>query len=345
VSIKFLISNITAGIVIGKGGASIRKLNEVSGTVIAISNGKDCYPNTASRIVQINGLESDVCLAQHMIWEVIGLETQSAPSEKTAWMPGSEASHSYDHVVVEGQITIPANAAGAVLGKGGATMRSISSECSVTIAMSNKEDAESTEERILAISGELSMCARCVTLIIKKMCEEGESVDFTYKSGQYPSGKHHFVEEPAAREASARVQYVPASGFVKDYRQVATFSSGGGGAFGAPYGKAGLNYGLGTLDTPGDFGAAGAAAMLSSTSTITLAVADALVGSILGPKGATIHEIMSLSGGAKVSVSPRGEFVEGTTNRVVTITGSPSSTQTACRIVQQVLARNAAGEL
>lgn len=49
-----------------------------------------------------------------------------------------------------------------------------------------------------------------------------------------------------------------------------------------------------------------------------------------------MREIMSLSG-AKVVVSPRGEFAEGTTNRVVTITGSPSCAQTAHVFVTQKL--------
>lgn len=41
-----------------------------------------------------------------------------------------------------------------------------------------------------------------------------------------------------------------------------------------------------------------------------------------------MREIISLSG-AKVVVSPRGTYAEGTKNRIVTITGSPISAQTA----------------
>lgn len=105
-----------------------------------------------------------------------------------------------------------------------------------------------------------------------------------------------------------------------------------------------MDYGVGAV---GGFGGNslsatdGAAELLSSTTTMTLAVSDSLVGSILGPKGATMQEIMNLSDG-KITVSPRGEFVEGTTNRLVTITGTPSAAQTACRIVQQLIQRAAA---
>jgi hypothetical protein len=49
-----------------------------------------------------------------------------------------------------------------------------------------------------------------------------------------------------------------------------------------------------------------------------------------------MREIMSLSG-AKIVISPRGEYTDGNTNRTVTITGSPHSAQTAHLYVTQKL--------
>lgn len=66
----------------------------------------------------------------------------------------------------------------------------------------------------------------------------------------------------------------------------------------------------------------------TATTTIHMEVPDELIGNILGKRGATIAEIQSLSG-AKVSVSPRGEFVAGTTNRIVSIVGTFQSAQMA----------------
>ena len=42
---------------------------------------------------------------------------------------------------------------------------------------------------------------------------------------------------------------------------------------------------------------------------------------------------MTSLSGAKISISQRGEFVEGTNNRLVTITGSPACAQTAHTLV------------
>jgi hypothetical protein len=75
-----------------------------------------------------------------------------------------------------------------------------------------------------------------------------------------------------------------------------------------------------------------------SNTQIQITVTDALVGNILGRQGTTLREIMSLSG-ARITVSPRGEYEEGTTNRIVTIVGSPAATQTAHLFVQQKLSQ------
>eukprot|EP00601_Ochromonadales_sp_CCMP2298_P006878 CAMPEP_0173212852 /NCGR_PEP_ID=MMETSP1141-20130122/25049_1 /TAXON_ID=483371 /ORGANISM="non described non described, Strain CCMP2298" /LENGTH=278 /DNA_ID=CAMNT_0014139955 /DNA_START=60 /DNA_END=897 /DNA_ORIENTATION=+ len=74
----------------------------------------------------------------------------------------------------------------------------------------------------------------------------------------------------------------------------------------------------------------------AAETVITLSVPNELMGNIFGKQGATLREIISLSG-ARVSVSGRGEFMEGTNNRVVTITGTPGSAQTAHLFINQRL--------
>jgi hypothetical protein len=73
-----------------------------------------------------------------------------------------------------------------------------------------------------------------------------------------------------------------------------------------------------------------------SDTTITLSVPDELIGNIFGRQGATMREIIALSG-AKIVVSPRNEFIPGTNNRLVTITGSPTAAQTAHLFITQRL--------
>ncbi|XP_015837112.1 RNA-binding protein Pasilla isoform X2 [Tribolium castaneum] len=63
-------------------------------------------------------------------------------------------------------------------------------------------------------------------------------------------------------------------------------------------------------------------------------IAEVIVGAILGPGGRSLVEIQQLSG-ANIQISKKGIFAPGTRNRIVTITGSPQSINTAQYLIEQ----------
>ena len=68
--------------------------------------------------------------------------------------------------------------------------------------------------------------------------------------------------------------------------------------------------------------------IISANTTLNVAIPDSIISTVFGSN--VLYEIMNLSG-ANIVVSPRpphGQFVEGTTNRVVTITGPPACSNT-----------------
>mmetsp|Transcript_1510 Transcript_1510/g.5233 ORF Transcript_1510/g.5233 Transcript_1510/m.5233 type:complete len:83 (-) Transcript_1510:44-292(-) len=65
-----------------------------------------------------------------------------------------------------------------------------------------------------------------------------------------------------------------------------------------------------------------------------MGVPEHCVGAVLGRGGSVIKEIMQYSG-ARVQVSQKGEFLEGSANeRIVTLSGPASAVQTAQYMVQ-----------
>lgn len=99
-----------------------------------------------------------------------------------------------------------------------------------------------------------------------------------------------------------------------------------------------------TAATNGYFGAASplaASAILGtekstdgSKDVVEIAVPENLVGAILGKGGKTLVEYQELTG-ARIQISKKGEFVPGTRNRKVTITGTPAATQAAQYLITQ----------
>jgi RNA-binding protein Nova len=66
-SIRFLISNVAAGSVIGKGGATISDYQAQSGARIHLSRNHEYFPGTTDRIISISGIGSEVLTALHLI--------------------------------------------------------------------------------------------------------------------------------------------------------------------------------------------------------------------------------------------------------------------------------------
>ena len=63
-----------------------------------------------------------------------------------------------------------------------------------------------------------------------------------------------------------------------------------------------------------------------------------MIGSLLGRGGTTLSELQMISA-TSIKISQRGEFVAGTNNRVVTITGTTNNCQTAQFLISQKLSQ------
>ncbi|XP_030033178.1 RNA-binding protein Nova-2 isoform X2 [Manduca sexta] len=63
-------------------------------------------------------------------------------------------------------------------------------------------------------------------------------------------------------------------------------------------------------------------------------IAEVIVGAILGPGGRSLVEIQQMSG-ANIQISKKGTFAPGTRNRIVTITGTPTSISNAQYLIEQ----------
>ncbi len=76
-SLKFLVDNDVAGVIIGRGGSSIHSIQAISGAQLQISPFNHFYPGTLQRVVLISGGSWDVIdTCQKLVWEKIYNITQ-----------------------------------------------------------------------------------------------------------------------------------------------------------------------------------------------------------------------------------------------------------------------------
>lgn len=306
-----MVTNSLAGSLIGTGGSAIKELIDVSKARVMVSGPQDVYPGTSERIILLAGGEEAVDSCQTLVWAMIALNTKTPQGDKSVWSPrsASQSLEEFEDVVVTGKICIPSSAGGLILGRGGSNIKTMMDESGAHLQMTGKEEAFFTQERVITISGTASVCAKAVSLILQRLATDEECARYVNRGTTYTT------------------HIAPLFGEVRQGR--------GRGAAGGRAGRVGG----GANPRGGRAGAAGElddAEAAQPTISITLTVPDDLINTVIGKQGTTLREIMSLSN-SKVAVSPRGEFVEGTTNRVVTITGSPSSAQTANILITQKL--------
>lgn len=202
ISVKFLISNRLAGSIIGAGGASIRELVDVSKARLSVASKEEPYPGTNDRVLLITGKPNEVIFAASLIWQCMAIHVADEENgRRTVWSPrksSRDTQGARDDTQISGRVTIPASAAGLIIGRAGANIRYVTEESGATLSVNGKEEAEEdgTNERIMSIGGSKQSCCECLTMIIEKLAEGGEA-------SQYDDN-HHMDQSDQSNDNSRR---------------------------------------------------------------------------------------------------------------------------------------------
>ncbi|XP_048134739.1 protein BTR1 isoform X1 [Rhodamnia argentea] len=205
------------------------------------------------------------------------------------------------------RLVVPNSFCGGIIGKGGATIKSFIEESQAGIKISPQDNNYyGLNDRLVTVTGTLDEQMRAVDLILLKLSEDlhypqSVNVPFSY-AGVYFSGFHGTPYTPVlpsvATAAYNGVNYGPAGG-------------GGGGKFQNNKEE--------------------------RSNSMTIGIADEHIGLVVGRGGRNIMDI-SQATGARIKISDRGDFMSGTTDRKVTITGSQRAIRAAEAMIMQKVA-------
>ncbi|GAQ83784.1 RNA-binding protein Nova-1 [Klebsormidium nitens] len=298
-SVRFLISNASAGSIIGKGGSTISEFQLQSGARIQLSRNREFFPGTTDRIILLSGTINAILTALHLILSKIMTEEAG----------GGDISQKTSQV----KLIVPNAVCGGIIGKGGATIRAYVEDSAANIKLSGQDQAvPGVTDRIVTITGKLEQQMRAVALILAKMTEDPNYMLYSNMPLSYsvytpvgmphgPMPLHGFPMGPGQGMPFQQHPILPP----QHMAQLAGMIPGG-----------------------------------PPTHAITVAVPDEHVGAIVGRGGRTITEIQQMAG-VRIKISDRGDFVMGTTNRKITITGPLEGTQIAQYLLSQKVHQNA----
>ncbi|KAG5533114.1 hypothetical protein RHGRI_027369 [Rhododendron griersonianum] len=203
------------------------------------------------------------------------------------------------------RLIVPNSSCGGIIGKGGANIKSFIEDSRAGIKISPLDNNFiGLNDRLVTLTGTLDEQMRAVELIMLKLAEDP-----------------HYAQSFSAPFPYAGVSF---AGFHGIPSTSVLPSVGTAAAYNANYGAngAGVKFQNNKEDR---------------STSVTIGVADEHIGVVVGRGGKNLMEISQVSG-ARIKISDRGDFMSGTSDRKVTITGSQRAIRVAEAMISQKVA-------
>lgn len=171
--IEIIIPHAVIGLVIGKGGENIKRIQNETGATVRVD------PNTVdekgNKVCTITGTKQAVEEAHNQVSNVI----ENAATNKRPRMQ-TEGSEQY-------RMKIPASRTGAIIGKGGETIKSIKLQSGCDIELDKGSKDSGSEESIFIIRGTQDKILKARAMIESRLASRGRDGDNRDNSGRQPN--------------------------------------------------------------------------------------------------------------------------------------------------------------
>nr|XP_055229747.1 poly(rC)-binding protein 3 isoform X9 [Gorilla gorilla gorilla] len=303
-TIRLLMHGKEVGSIIGKKGETVKKMREESGARINISEG-----NCPERIVTITGPTDAIFKAFAMIAykfeeDIINSMSNSPATSKPP---------------VTLRLVVPASQCGSLIGKGGSKIKEIRESTGAQVQVAGDMLPNSTE-RAVTISGTPDAIIQCVKQICVVMLEsppKGATIPYRPKPASTPV---IFAGGQKLGVGSIKAELFPSHPLNW---------------------PAQLCPPRGSLHNPGTVCHPSPGCLDASppASTHELTIPNDLIGCIIGRQGTKINEIRQMSG-AQIKIA---NATEGSSERQITITGTPANISLAQYLINARLTSEVTG--
>ncbi|NXN80138.1 PCBP3 protein, partial [Bombycilla garrulus] len=331
-TIRLLMHGKEVGSIIGKKGETVKKMREESGARINISEG-----NCPERIVTITGPTDAIFKAFAMIAYKFEEDITNSMSNSTATSKPP----------VTLRLVVPASQCGSLIGKGGSKIKEIRESTGAQVQVAGDMLPNSTE-RAVTISGTPDAIIQCVKQICVVMLEsppKGATIPYRPKPASTP------VIFAGGQAYTIQGQYaIPHPDQLTKLHQLAmqqtpftplgqTTPAFPGCSLGSVAGKTQSSVAL-PLPALTVFPCICPGLDASPpASTHELTIPNDLIGCIIGRQGTKINEIRQMSG-AQIKIA---NATEGSSERQITITGTPANISLAQYLINARLTSEVTG--
>ncbi|KAM4818092.1 poly(rC)-binding protein 2-like [Thomomys bottae] len=318
-TIRLLMHGREVGSIIGKKGESVKKMREESGARINISEG-----NCPERIVTLVGPTSAIFKAFAMIID---------KQEKDISSSMTNNSTASSRPLITQRLVVSASQCGSLIGKGGCKIRQIRESTGAQIQMAGDMLPSSTE-RSISITGipqSVIECFKQICMLILEFPPKGVNIPYRPKPSSSPVSLAGGQDRHSTGSNSASFPHTSPSVCLNSDQD------------GSPLDLTKLHQlAVQQPHFPKAHDSTGFHAGLDAsahTASQELTIPNSLIGCIIGRQGAKINEIRRMSGAQIKIANP----VEGSTDRLVIITGSAASISLAQYLINVRLSSESDG--
>lgn len=149
--IELKVPNALVGLVIGKGGEQIQKLQAQTGVHVQIAREQDMKPGDTSRSIILKGSPAAVAECNRMIDEILNSRKQNTTAG--VGQPQVRTQKEMEHAFIV-KVKIPNLKVGIIIGKGGATIKMIQERTRAQVQIPSTADEDNPNLRTLCIGGD-----------------------------------------------------------------------------------------------------------------------------------------------------------------------------------------------
>ncbi|GER56120.1 KH domain-containing protein [Striga asiatica] len=166
---KIEVPNGRVGVIIGKGGETIKYLQTQSGAKIQVTRDVDADPNAPTRAVEITGTQDQIAKAEKLINDILS-EADTGGSGMISRRLGGQSAGADPFVMM-----VPNNKVGLVIGKGGETIKNMQARTGARIQVIplHLPPGDTSKERTVQIDGtreQIEAAKQLVEEVTSEMC-------------------------------------------------------------------------------------------------------------------------------------------------------------------------------
>eukprot|EP01018_Ginkgo_biloba_P024934 Gb_31122 [translate_table: standard] len=179
------VPNAKVGLIIGKGGETIKYLQHQSGAKIQVARDAESDPSLSFRYVELTGTSEQISRAEQLVKDVI--------AEADAGGSSTFAAHGFGSVQSGGeqiQMQVPNNKVGLIIGKGGETIKNLQSRSGARVQLIplHLPEGDTSTERTVQVTGnkqQIEAAQEMIKEVISENRMRGPSMSGGYNQQGY----------------------------------------------------------------------------------------------------------------------------------------------------------------